>query len=261
MEEDIQRFETILQNDWFLKIVTILVIVVATAIVSHLITKFLRKVLMNEAGVLPSSSIFVNITRAAIWIIGLCIILTTCFNVDVSAVVTALGVGGIALSLGFQDTISNLIGGLQVSLMKIVQPGDNIEVGQESGIVKDVTWRHTSILNSVGEVVIIPNSTINKTALVKLSPINQISIPFIVRSSGRDLDEIAHEIERTCIRVVEPISALSKEPKVIFTGVTDFGFKGKLNFHIQSTERAYEASDAVLRAIAPLTRPDEEQHE
>lgn len=261
MGEDLQQFETILQNDWVLKIITIVLILAATAIIAHLVTKFLRKVLMNETGVLPSSSIFVNIARATIWIIGICIILTTCFSVDVSAVITALGVGGIALSLGFQDTISNLIGGLQVSLMKIVQPGDNIEVGQERGIVKDVTWRHTSIVNSIGEVVIIPNSTINKTALVKLSPINQISIPFIVRSSGSDLDEVAKEIERTCVEVVEPISKLSKEPKVIFTAVTDFGFKGKLNFQIHSTECVYEASDAVLRAIAPLTRPEVEHQE
>ena len=86
-----------------------------------------------------------NIVRGAVWFLGICIMLSTCFNVNVSAAITALGIGGIAISLGFQDTISNLIGGLQVSLMRIVKPGDNIEVGSSSGVVKDVTWRHTSL--------------------------------------------------------------------------------------------------------------------
>ena len=53
--------------------------------------------------------------------------LSTCYGVDVSAAITALGIGGIAISLGFQDTIANLIGGLQVSLLRIIKPGDNIE--------------------------------------------------------------------------------------------------------------------------------------
>ena len=44
----------------------------------------------------------------------------------------ALGIGGIAISLGFQDTLSNLIGGLQVSLLRIIKPGDNIEVGSST---------------------------------------------------------------------------------------------------------------------------------
>ena len=40
--------------------------------------------------------------------------LDSCFGVDTSSLITALGVGGIAVSLGFQDTLSNFIGGLHV---------------------------------------------------------------------------------------------------------------------------------------------------
>ena len=100
------------------------------------------------------------------WITGVCIMLSTCFRVDVSAAITALGIGGIAISLGFQDTLSNLIGGLQVSLLRIIKPGDNIEVGSSTGVVKDITWRHTTIRNGAGEEVLIPNSIISKTAPV-----------------------------------------------------------------------------------------------
>ena len=77
------------------------------------------------------------------------IILDACFNIDASALITALGVGGIAVSLGFQDTLSNLIGGLQMTFMGIIKPGDNIEVGSEKGVVQDITWRHTTIKDNL----------------------------------------------------------------------------------------------------------------
>ncbi|MFR3452353.1 MAG: mechanosensitive ion channel domain-containing protein [Collinsella sp.] len=59
--------------------------------------------------------------------------------------VTGLGVVGIAVSLGFQDTLSNLIGGLTVSVSRTVEPGDNIRMGPSgvTGVVQDVTWRAT----------------------------------------------------------------------------------------------------------------------
>ena len=117
--------------------------------------------------------------------------LSTCFRVDVSAAITALGIGGIAISLGFQDTLSNLIGGLQVSLLRIIKPGDNIEVGSSTGVVKDITWRHTTIRNGAGEEVLIPNSIISKTALTHLPPTNQVSLAIVVTTEGQHLDEVA----------------------------------------------------------------------
>ena len=64
-----------------------------------------------------------------------------------TAVVAALGVGGIALSLGLQDTLSNLIGGVLITFMRIVTPGDNIQVGAHKGVVQDINWRQTRIKN------------------------------------------------------------------------------------------------------------------
>lgn len=163
----IAQIEAFAQNTWVLKILSCLIILLVVYIVSRLVTRFLRSVIKSNREVLPTGSILVNVARALIWFIGICIILDTCFGVNVSALVTALGVGGIALSLGFQDTIANLIGGLQLSLMRLVKPGDEIRVGTDCGVVKDICWRHTSITTKEGEIVIIPNSVINKAALAR----------------------------------------------------------------------------------------------
>jgi len=169
MQTDLEQAKTFFQSDWVITAITVIAIIAATALVSVLVTKFLKRVLMREDSLLSSSSIFVNIARAVVWIVGLSIILDSCFGVNASAIIAALGVGGIALSLGLQDTIANLVGGLQVSLTKLVQPGDKIRVGADEGTVTDITWRHVTLQNENNEEVIIPNAVVNKTSFVKLS--------------------------------------------------------------------------------------------
>ena len=259
MDQLLKNIDSLVRADWLNTALSVVIILVVTAVAARLATRFLRHLLrFNEEKNLPSSSIFVNIARGTIWILGICIILDTSFNVNVSGVIAALGVGGIAISLGFQDTISNLIGGLQVSLMRIVKPGDNIQVGSSTGVVKDVTWRQTTIRNSNGEEVIIPNSIINKTALTHLPPTNQVSVPLVVSTSGDHLDEIARAIEQVAGDAARSVGKLSKDPKVSFSEISESGFKGSVSFRVADSRDGSKAVDAVVRAIAPLTRQADE---
>ena len=231
------------------------VILAVTAIFARLTVRFMRKMLhYNEEKNLPSSSIFVNIARGAVWLLGVCIMLSTCYGVDVSAAITALGIGGIAISLGFQDTIANLIGGLQVSLLRIIKPGDNIEVGSSTGVVKDITWRHTTIRNGAGEEVLIPNSIISKTALTHLPPTNQVSLAIVVTTEGQHLDEVAEAIERKAGEAAAGIGKVVKQPKLTFSEITAQGYAGSISFSMADSRTTGRATDAVLRAVAPLTR-------
>ena len=244
--EQLQNYiDAIVRTDWVTTAISAVVILAITAVVARLTRRFLGRVLaINEERDLPSSSIFINIARGAVWITGVCIMLSTCFRVDVSAAITALGIGGIAISLGFQDTLSNLIGGLQVSLLRIIKPGDNIEVGSSTGVVKDITWRHTTIRNGAGEEVLIPNSIISKTALTHLPPTNQVSLAIVVTTEGQHLDEVA----------AAGIGKVVKQPKLTFSEITAQGYAGSISFSMADSRTTGRATDAVLRAVAPLTR-------
>lgn len=255
MEQLEHYIDGIVRIDWLTTALSAVVILAATAVVARLVRRFMRKMLhFNEEKNLPSSSIFVNIARGAVWVLGVCVMLSTCYGVDVSAAVTALGIGGIAISLGFQDTISNLIGGLQVSLMRIIKPGDNIEVGSSSGVVKDITWRHTTIRNAKGEEVVIPNSIINKTALVHLPPVNQVKVPIVVVTDGEHLDEVGKAIEHAAAQAVSSAGKVAKPPVLTFSAILDGGFQGTIVFRMADSRTSARAADAVLRAVAPLTR-------
>ena len=248
-----QTITAITGGDFIGKVIAALVIVLLVAALSHFVVKWMRHIMNRDDNDIPQSSIFINIARGIIWGLGICLILDSCFNVNMSALIAALGVGGIALSLGFQDTLSNLIGGVQISFMKIVKPGDNIQVGNNKGVVQDVTWRHATIKNRLGETVIIPNSVISKNAVVHLPPPERVSVPFLV-TTNEDLDVVAEKVVETARKTALEYAGIVEEPNVFFTEVTAECMVGKVVLEIDNTEQATPVSDAITRAIAPLVR-------
>jgi MscS family membrane protein len=79
------------------------------------------------------------------------------FGVDVTTGVAALGIGGIALALGAQKTIENLVGSVTVIADIPVQVGDFCRVGDVAGTVEDIGIRSTRIRTTERTVVTIPN--------------------------------------------------------------------------------------------------------
>lgn len=243
--------------DWLSKLIVIVVALAITALASRLALKLIHRVLSHDSVPLPSSSIFANIVRVVIWAIGLSVILSSCFGIDVTAAVAALGIGGIAISLGFQDTLSNLISGLQLSIMGIVEPGDNVEIGGQQGIVRDVTWRHTTIVSSTGERIMVPNSVLNTSSLIQLPPPRKVVVPVSVVASGDELTAVSDRMAQAALAAAQEVGGVEKEPSVQFTDVTSFGFTGNVVVWMEEGADPAAAKDAIVRAIAPLTREAE----
>ena len=249
--EDIQR---IIGDGIFQSCVVAALIIVATGVISSVVSKLLRKIMQVDGLPLPSSSIIINIARITIWALGLCIMLSSCFNVDVNGLIAALGIGGVALSLGLQDTIKNFIGGLQVTLMKIVRPGDHIKVGEIEGIVQDVSWRQSVVKDYENNLHLIPNAVINSTAVQKISPDLLVVTRISFVNDGRDLDETIAEMEQLAKRAIEKVAPLEKDPWILLTEIGEYGIWAKMRFVLKEPTHAREARDAALRAISPYTR-------
>ena len=95
-------------------------------------------------GAIKSPTLVVNLARIAVGILGLFIILQN-LGIDITAAITALGIGGIAIALALQDTLGNLFAGIQIILSKQVRQGDYIRLSSgEEGWVTDVKGRSTT---------------------------------------------------------------------------------------------------------------------
>lgn len=139
--------------------VTIVAIVIATLITARIVGTLMRR-WMAKTGAVPATSIFVNITRVAIVILGAGFALSV-LGISITPVITALGVGGLAVALALQDTLSNLFAGLQIVASKQIRPGDYLllDTGQE-GTVTDTAWRTTTLRTQSDNLVIVPNSVL-----------------------------------------------------------------------------------------------------
>lgn len=252
--EELGQFTDQITGGYLLgRIIVAAIILVIVAIISHLTTKWIKHLVARDSNDLPQSTFFINIARCIIWALGICIVADACFDVNMTAVVAALGIGGIALSLGLQDTLSNLIGGMQITFMRIVQPGDNIQVGGNKGVVQDINWRQTRIKNRLNETVIIPNSVISKNSVVHLPPPEQISVLFVV-TAQTELDEIADAVAQRAHDTALEYAGIVAEPVVLFTEVSEYGLNGKVTLEIDTASEATAVSDAITRAIAPVVR-------
>ena len=91
------------------RVVLLAVAVAVAAGISRVVSRAVGKAL--DATEVPSASIFVNIARGVVWAFAILAVMQPVFGIAPTAFVTALGITSLALSLGLQDTISNLIGG------------------------------------------------------------------------------------------------------------------------------------------------------
>ncbi len=85
-------------------------------------------------------------------------------GVDVSSLLTVAGVGGIAVGLGAQTLVKDMLAGLMFFLENQFQPGDIITVGDVSGEVEKMTLRITEIREFSGDLHVIPNGEIRAVA-------------------------------------------------------------------------------------------------
>ena len=236
---------------WLDKCVTLAVAVVIAVMVERVVVRLMHKLL--DASDLPSASLFINIGRAVIWVLALLSVLQPVFGVDPAGFVAALGVVSIAVSLGMQDTISNIIGGISLMLSKAVQPGDYISVGDVTGEVTDVTWRSTTVMMRGGAQEVIPNSVLSKTALTRITPwsVGYCGVPIAV-VPGADLGAVADECCQIAARELADLLDPAFETDVIFTAFTAYGTQGEVRLHVLSDVVCSTAQDRLARALSGM---------
>jgi small-conductance mechanosensitive channel len=92
------------------------------------------------------------------------------FNYDILSLVTALGIGSLAIGLAAKDTLANMISGFTLMIDRPFRIGDRIQlVSGQWGDVTDIGLRSTKIKTTDNTVLIIPNSELCNTTLINLA--------------------------------------------------------------------------------------------
>jgi MscS family membrane protein len=86
-------------------------------------------------------------------------------DVNVTAALAGLGIGGLAIGLGAQKTFENLLGGISILTDKAIVVGDPCKIGDQTGVVEDIGLRSTKLRTEFRTVVSIPNGTVATATL------------------------------------------------------------------------------------------------
>lgn len=111
----------------------------------------------------------VEIIKIFVWITSVLIILSNIFDLNIGTLVAGLGVGGLAIALAAQDTLSNLFGSFTIFFDKPFVVGDLVTVGNITGVVEKVGFRSTRIRTLEKSYVTLPNKKMIDAELDNLS--------------------------------------------------------------------------------------------
>lgn len=166
-----------------------------------------------------ATSLLTNLVAITIYAAGAIIVLGY-YGISIAPLITALGVGGMAVALGLQESLANLFAGLHLILSKQVRVGDYIRLDSDNeGRVTDITWRYTTILTSANNTVVVPNAKLSSAILTNYDmPEPQIAVIIPVGVSyDSDLEKVETVTVAVAADVMERLEgSMVKTPAVFF---------------------------------------------
>jgi small-conductance mechanosensitive channel len=106
-----------------------------------------------------------RVLAAMIYGLGLLLVINI-LGIPISPLIAGLGLGGVAVALAIQPTLSNLFAGTYVMTEGVVSPGDYIEMeGGIAGYVLEVGWRSTRLRTWSNNLVVVPNARFAETII------------------------------------------------------------------------------------------------
>ena len=201
-------------------------------------------------GAIGSPTLVVNMARLAVGVLGVFIILQN-LGINITPLITALGIGGLAIALALQDTLGNLFAGVQIILSKQVRPQDYVRLDSgEEGWVTDVKSRNTTILTFPdSNLLAVPNSVLASSIVKNFSmPRKALWVSVEV---GVSYDSDLEHVERVTLDVArQVVSAVDggesgEGPVVRFHTFGD----SSINFEIRLLVREFESQGPVRHEL------------
>lgn len=170
------------------KIIHIIIILSITVAAANLAGKIFRDYVRRSSLPVPTTGLAYGIMYGSILVIGVLVMLSV-LGISIAPLITALGVGGLAVALALQDTLSNLFAGIHILVEKSVRVGDfiRLENGLE-GYIDDITWRTTRIRMPANNMIVIPNNKLSQSIVTNYHLPEKRLMTQIQVSVGYDAD-------------------------------------------------------------------------
>ncbi|MDE0628108.1 MAG: mechanosensitive ion channel family protein [Bryobacterales bacterium] len=233
--------------------VSVIFIVTLVVVAMRLSTAFIGGFAKRAVGVQASTTLVQNVVRLLLLIVGIALVLQN-VGIDITTIVTALGISGLAVALALQDTLGNLFAGMQIIMSRQIRPGDYVTLSTgEEGSVTDIQARNTTISTfPERNRVLVPNSILASTVLTNFSlPRRRLFIRLPVGvsydSNLEQVEAVTLDVARSVLRDVEG-GLTDEDPFVRFEEFSDFSINFLLRVPVsQFTDQFLVRHELVKR--------------
>ena len=167
------------------------------------------------------------------------VLLGRVFEVDVVALITGLGLGGLALALAARETLENLFASFTIFLDLPFVVGDSIQVGSMTGDIEKIGFRSTRLRGNDGNIIVIPNRLLTSQSLENLSEREYRRAKFNLTCDLKTTSaQINVAIESITATILQEKLCTQKEPKVIFEGFGPYSLDISVMFYVETKDLA-----------------------
>lgn len=233
-------------------LVVALAVLSMTLAVAAVAVTFVSDAARRASPGLPLTGLARNVVWFVIVTTGVLVVLRG-LGVEITPVLAALGVGGLAMALALQAPMSNLFAGLFIALAGHVRIGDYIRLeGGGEGYVDDLSWSATRIRAPLGNLIIVPNAKLAQAVVTNFGLPPDVGVPVEVTVAiGSDLalvERVAMDVASAVARQV-PGGVPEAEPAVQFQAFTDVGVRCVVVVRSQRREDQFVVRHELVKRL------------
>ncbi|OTG64219.1 mechanosensitive ion channel family protein [Acinetobacter silvestris] len=167
---------------------------------------------------------------------------------------SALGIGSVAIGFAFKDIFQNMLSGILILLSEPFQIGDSIVVNNMEGTVEDIQIRATFLHSPDGRRIVIPNATVYTSAVTVNTAYQRRRCEFSV---GIGYEDDIQQAKKIILQILDKDQTILSQPgfSVNVSALADFSINLKVQWWVDTTETSTSASisevqERVLEAFA-----------
>lgn len=195
-----------------------------------------------------------QISKVVIYTFAIIFILGNVYSLNVSSIITGVGIGGVAIALGAQETIGNFISSLVIVLDRPFQVGDFIKYGTNEGIVEQIGFRSTRIRGLDKTLSIVPNRTLTGVEVINFSKRIQRRGMYTLRLHYDTAPQQIRAIKEQILNMLKNDERIDPEIYVHLHDFGQHGFEMQVIYYLINTEYAHSTivNEEILLKITEI---------
>ncbi len=238
------------------------IILTITRVIARTVSGIIDMQIERSQQKMPKTTLLNAIVNGIIYAMGILVVLQY-YGISIAPILTALGVGGMAVALALQETLANIFSGLHLILSKQLRLGDYIRLSSgEEGRVTDITWRFTTIVPvGDGNMVVIPNQKIASSIITNYSmPRHDILIKIPVgvayNSDLKKVEEVTLDVARQVLTQLNERLDDDRQPAVRFYNFGESSIDFNVMLHSARFDNQFLLKHEFIKALTARFREE-----